>query len=58
MVNMGPLNESDSASHPLHLQESVATGIFATTTVGGGIKMRIETLAKRVTMRITLGEEG
>ena len=58
MVDMVHLNESDSASHPLRLQESVATGIFATTTVGGGIKMRIETLAKRVTMRITLGEEG
>ena len=58
MVDMGPLNESDSASHPLRLQESVAIGIFATTTVGGGIKMRIETLAKRVTVRITLGEEG
>ena len=58
MVDMGPLNESDSASHPLHLQESVATGIFATTTVGGETKMRIETLVKRVTMRIILEEEG
>ena len=58
MVDMVPLNESDSASHPLHLQESVATGIFATTTVGGETKMRIETLVKRVTMRITLGEGG
>ena len=58
MVDMGPLNESDSASHPLRLQESVAIGIFATTTVGGETKMRIETLVKRVTMRITLGEGG
>jgi len=36
----------------------VATEIFATTTVGGETKMRIETLVKRVTMRITLGGEG
>ena len=58
MVDMVPLNESDSASHPLRLQESVAIGIFATTTVGGETKMRIKTLVKRVTMRITLGEGG
>ena len=58
MVDMVHLNEYDSASHPLHLQESVATGIFATTTVGGGIKMRIETLVERVTLRIILEEEG
>ena len=58
MVDMVHLNESDFASHPLHLQESVATGIFATTTVGGGIKMRIETLVERVTLRIILEEEG
>ena len=58
MVDMVHLNEYDSASHPLHLQESVATGIFATTTVGGETKMRIKTLVKRVTMRIILEEEG
>ena len=58
MVDMVHLNESDSASHPLRPQESVATGIFATTTIGGEIKMKIETLVKRVTMRITLGEGG
>ena len=58
MVDMVPLNGSDSASHPLRLQESVETGIFATTTVGGETNMRIETLVKRVTMRITLGEGG